>query len=82
MSEVHDLGALMRAVAKARCEADDARRRQFSPGAPAVSGKQQELLSALESYAAELSRRGLPLPYRLRNEVAMYRLMFPDRRPG
>ena len=80
MSDAHDLRALLRAVAEARDEAEDARRRRHSPGAPAAAGKQQELLAALESYAAELSRRGLPLPYRLRNEVAMYRLMFPSRR--
>lgn len=80
MTLAHNLPALLRAVANARCEVDDARRRQSSPGARAAAGKQRELLAALEGYAAELSRRGQPVPYRLRNEVTMYRLMFQVRR--
>jgi hypothetical protein len=76
MTQVHHLRTLSTAVAKARCDVDVARQRPSSPGAAGAAGKQRELLSALESYAAELSRRGQPLPYRLRNEVTMYRLMF------
>lgn len=80
MAAVHDLPTLLRAVAKARGDVHDARRRQSSPGAPAAEVTQRELLRALQSYAAELNRRGQPLPYRLRNEVTMYRSMFQSRR--
>jgi hypothetical protein len=42
---------------------------------------QQALLTALETYAAALLVRGSPVPYRLHNELAMYRAMFNTRRP-
>lgn len=81
MIEMHDLAALWRAVAAARREVNDARRRQSAPGILGPAVKQQELLLALEDYAAELSRRGQPRPYRLHNELMMYRLMFHPHRP-
>ncbi len=82
MSDTHDLPSLFRAVDSARSAVGDARRQPL-PGGPAVLGKQEELLRALERCDAELRRRGQPLPYRLRNEVTMYRLMLgPDRPKG
>jgi hypothetical protein len=81
MAEVPALTELLRAVIDARREVDDTRRRQARAGSPVALEKQQELLSALEDYSTELARRGQPLPYRLRDEVAMYRSMFrPSRR--
>jgi len=75
----YDLQVLSRAVSSARRAVEMARHRQRSPGAPDA---QQELLSALEGYSAELTRRGQPIPYRLRDELAMYRLLLQARRRG
>lgn len=33
----------------------------------------RDLLQALEAYASALSQRGAPLPYRLRDEIELYR---------
>lgn len=76
-----DLSALLRAVNAARSQLDDARRARSSPPFSAVAAEQQALLAALERYAAALTRLGRPLPYRLRDEVAMYRAMFSASRP-
>jgi hypothetical protein len=43
--------------------------------------EQRRLLAALEGYANALTRHGLPMPYRMRSELAMYRAMsIPKRR--
>lgn len=39
----------------------------------------QALLKAMESYAAELTARGLPTPPRLRDEIRLQRSMRRDR---
>lgn len=85
MAGEHDLPGLLRAVVEARRTVDDARRKRVSShGGPVAAVEQRELWSVLEDYAAELERRGQPLPYRMRNEVTMYRLIFrasdPDMR--
>lgn len=80
MSETNDLPALFRAVTAARDAVEEARRRPAS-GAPSAARKQEELWWALERCAVEVGRRGQPFPYRLRNEVTMYRLMFGTRGP-
>ena len=72
-----DLSALLRAVGAARSGVEDARRAKVSLGASRVALEQRLLLAALEQYAAALAHHGRPLPYRMRDEVAMYRAMFP-----
>lgn len=76
-----DLSALLEAVCTARSEVEDARRAKSSPGSSAVAAEQRLLLAALERYAAALAHHGRPLPYRMRDEVAMYRAMFGTGRP-
>jgi hypothetical protein len=71
-----DLSALLRAVCAARSEVEVARRTKASLGSPAVAAEQRRLLAALERYAAALTHHGRPLPYRMRDEVTMYRAMF------
>ncbi len=71
-----DLSALLRAVCAARSEVEDARRAKWSPGVSAVAAEQRLLLAALEQYAAALAHLGRPMPYRMRDEMAMYRAMF------
>ena len=76
-----ELSALLRDVCAARSEVEDARRAKWSPGSLAVAAEQRLLLAALERYAAALAHHGRPLPYRMRDEVAMYRGMFGTGRP-
>jgi hypothetical protein len=76
-----DLSALLRAVCAARSEVEGARRAKAKPGSSSVAVEQRLLLAALEQYAAALTHHGRPLPYRMRDEVAMYRAMFSTRRP-
>lgn len=78
--EPRDLSALLRAVSAARSDVEHARRTKASPSSSAVAAGQRLLLEALERYAAALADRGRPLPYRLRDEMAMYRAMFSTRR--
>lgn len=78
--ESRDLSVLLRAVSSARSDVEDARRTQASLGSSVVSAGQRLLLVALEEYAAALTDHGRPLPYRLRDEMAMYRAMFSTRR--
>ena len=40
-----------------------------------AAAAQGELLGALENYAAALGRAGQPVPYRLRDELAMHRML-------
>ena len=77
----HDMPALLRAVVSARSEVHDARSAKSAPGMQSGVTERQALLTALEAYAAALLLRGSPVPYRLHNELAMYRAMFPNRRP-
>ena len=71
-----DLSALLRAVCVARSDVEHARQAKASPGSSRAATEQRELLTALERYAAALSVHGSPMPYRMRNEMAMYRAMF------
>jgi hypothetical protein len=75
-----DLSALLRAVCAARSDVDDVRRAKAPPGSAAVAAEQRLLLAALEQYAAALTRHGRPMPYRMRDEMAMYRAMFSSTR--
>jgi len=78
--QMHHLSALRRAVDGARSEVEEARRGKARPGSSAADPAQRSLLAALEQYAAALTRHGRPVPYRLRDELAMYRAMFNIRR--
>lgn len=77
-----DLPALLKAVLRARSAVDAARLATSAPGMPAAVTEQQALLTALETYTAALLLAGSPVPYRLHNELAMYRAMFNIRRPN
>lgn len=72
-----DLSTLLEAVCMARAEVEGARRAR-APGSAAVAAEQRLLLAALERYAAALNHHGRPMPYRMRDEMAMYRSMFAD----
>jgi hypothetical protein len=69
-----ELEVLLRAVTRARAALELART-QGSSRAMAQS-EQRELLAALAAYAVALTRLGHPVPYRMRNELAMYQAMF------
>ena len=82
IKHAQDMPALLRAVLRARSEVHGARRAKSAPGTRREVPEQQALLTALETYAAALLVRGSPVPYRLHNELAMYRAMFNIRRPS
>jgi hypothetical protein len=65
-----DLNVLLGDVAVARDRLGTARQ-----GARAADQLQlrQDLLQALEAYASALADRGAPLPYKLRDEIELYR---------
>jgi hypothetical protein len=71
-----DLAGLLQAVCVARSDVENARRLKWSPGPSTVAIEQRLLWGALERYAAALTQQGRPLPYRMRDEVAIYRAMF------
>jgi hypothetical protein len=71
-----DLSVLLRAVRTARSDVEDARHARPTPGSNLAAAEQRLLLSALERYVAALTSHGNPVPYRLRDEMAMYRAMF------
>lgn len=77
--QTEELSMLLRAVCAARTRVDEVRRAKMANGGPAVTLEQRALLLALEEYADALSLRGSPLPYRMRNDVTMYRAMFGSR---
>lgn len=66
-----DLAALVEQLQNARDEVDRLRR---PPAArEQLSAARQFLLAAMESYAAELTARGLPIPWKLRDELRLQR---------
>jgi hypothetical protein len=76
-----DMATLLRAVLRARSDVRGARSAKSAPGTGAGVREHQALLTALETYAAALLLSGDPVPYRLHNELAMYRAMFTIKRP-
>jgi hypothetical protein len=75
-----ELAGLLQAVYVARSSVENARRLKWSPGPSTVAVEQRLLWGALERYAAALAHQGSPLPYRMRDEVAIYRAMFSSSR--
>ncbi len=69
----HDMTVSLRAVTRARSELHDARAHHVVRASS--SSGERRLLAALEDYAATLERHGHPMPYRMRNELGMYRAM-------
>lgn len=63
------LGACQAEVASARSQLDDARRCARTD----VEPYRQDLVAALEEYAATIERSGAPVPQRLRAELDLYR---------
>lgn len=77
----HGVSDLLRAVSAARAAVEAARHATALSGSSlAVAQQQRLLLATLERYAAALAQHGRPVPYRLRDEMAMYRTMFSIRR--
>ena len=70
----HDLAVSLRAVNKARSTLDLARTQRSLRGVATL--EQRRLLAALEGYAGALTSHGHPMPYKMRSELAMYRVMF------
>jgi hypothetical protein len=81
IEHAQDMSALLRAVLRARAEVHGARGAKSAAGMGSGVTEQRALLRALETYAAALLLRGSPVPYRLHNELAMYRALFDIRRP-
>lgn len=81
IKHAQDMPALLRAVLRARSEVHRARGAKAPPGLGSGVREQRALLTALETYAAALLLRGSPVPYRLHNELAMYRALLNIRRP-
>ena len=75
----HDLMVSLRAVNRARSTLDWTRAQSRSRGA--ATAEQRMLLAALEGYAVVLTSYGHPMPYRMHNELAMYRAIFNPLRP-
>jgi len=72
------LVALQQEVDKAR--ADVQKGRAQSPGPYGATDQQrrcEHLLGALEAYADAASSAGVPLPYRYRDEMRLYRAVYP-----
>ena len=63
------LGACQAEVASARSQLDDARRTARVD----VEPFREDLVAALEEYAATIERSGAPVPHRLRAELDLYR---------
>ena len=71
--EEGELSALLKAVNEARSEMAS-ERRQIS-GAALNLAARRSFLDALEQYASALASAGRPLPYQLRDELQLYRLV-------
>jgi hypothetical protein len=67
-----DLRTLLEAVASARSQLETARATPSGRHTSAASA-QRDLLAALEQYAEALRKIGRPVPYRLRDELHLYR---------
>jgi hypothetical protein len=68
------LDALLTGVREARSRLEDRRAEPSTAVANAsVSGARRELLAALESYADALRCAGRPVPYRVRDQLQLYR---------
>jgi hypothetical protein len=63
---------LMAAVSDARTELETARA-TLAGRHTSAAGAQRNLLAALEQYAEALQEIGRPMPYRLRDELHLYR---------
>src|SRR5262245_48713903 len=82
---VRDLPELLRQVAAARHLLADVRHTAHAADAETLAAR-NGLLAALEAYADALASTGRPVPYRIRDELNMYRRLRtaypPRRRPG
>jgi hypothetical protein len=76
----HELSARLQAVCLARSEVDHARHATPPRGLASAVAEQRLLLAALEQYEDALIHHGNPTPYRMRDELALYRGMFNIRR--
>jgi hypothetical protein len=66
-----DLSVLVEELQSARDEVDRLRRPPIAR--EQLSAARHSLLMAMEAYAAELTARGLPIPWKLRDELRLQR---------
>jgi len=64
---------LLTEVVRSRAALTTARRRQSESGPSTVSTARQELVAALSAYTACLVAGGVPVPYRMRDELRLLR---------
>jgi hypothetical protein len=70
---------LMAEINQARDEVRDGRSRLSGPmTGQEQTRRMQQLVSALEDFADAASAAGVPLPYRYRDEIRMYRAIYPQ----
>ena len=70
--QVGDLPALLDTVVAARHQLADRRQTQTALHPQSVAAR-SDLLAALEAYVGALALTGRPVPYRLRDELFLYR---------
>jgi hypothetical protein len=70
-----ELTPLFHTLVAARAAVEGTRRTTTGSQATVATNARRDLLDALEAYAAALGRRGQPVPYRVRDELALYRSM-------
>lgn len=75
-SQPRPLPALVEEIRQARLALRDAR----SASPIAVREAQRHLADAMSAYADALARRGLPVPYALRDEMRVYKSLLAPRR--
>lgn len=71
MTEPEQLSARLRDIALARQRLDEARR--VGARSTEVNPLRDDLLAALEGYAAAITRLGAPVPHRIHAEIELYR---------
>jgi hypothetical protein len=77
------LGMLLSDVLSARRALTTARGRAAAPGPSALIGARHDLVTALVAYTDGLLDEGVPVPYRLRDELRLHRgLDLPRLPPG
>ena len=69
------LGMLLSDVLSARRALTTARSRAAAPGPSALVGARHDLVTALVAYTECLLGEGVPVPYRLRDELRLHRAL-------
>jgi hypothetical protein len=72
-AEHADHGRLTDLLSRVHAARERLERAREEKGRPEQQLLRQELLTALEAYAAAIGDSGAPLPYRLRTEIDLYK---------